>query len=132
MGYQGILNITYLDSLLNMVSKEFVSKIGDGFGNGLNIKHVDFGTTFMDCRRKVDKEALEARRGTGNESFDQTKRGQAVAQKREEKGLPTSSNSKPKAGNKGNDEEDEEGDPKDKDKVATARAKLLARAKGSK
>ena len=76
--YQGILQMAYLDSLLSMVAKEFVASIGDAFGDGLSIKHVDFDAEFMKCRQKVDKEAKEAKKPQAMRSFAETKKGKEV------------------------------------------------------
>jgi len=104
--YQGILTVTHLDRLLELASKEFVNHVGDTFGNGLNIKRVDFDATFMEVRRKVDNEAREARRA----------KPKAVPKSKDEQSTAK--------GNAGGNDGDEDEDAKRK--VAEARAKMLA------
>mmetsp|Transcript_113810 Transcript_113810/g.317869 ORF Transcript_113810/g.317869 Transcript_113810/m.317869 type:complete len:597 (-) Transcript_113810:142-1932(-) len=107
--YQGILQIAYLEGLLSMVAKEFLSHVADAFGNGLSIKHVDFDSAFLECRRKVDKEALESKRPKNAKSFTDAKKGTAAEKSREEKSLPGSSpeNAKKGKSGEGGDDDDE-------------------------
>jgi len=131
--YQGILQIAYLEGLLSMVAKEFLNQVADGFGNGMNIKHIDFDKAFMEVRRKVDKEQMESKRPKAMRSFADTKKGQEVQKNKEEKGLPASQGKKKggksSAGNDEDDDDDEGGDDgEDVQKVADARAKLQGKA----
>jgi len=103
--YQGILQIAYLEGLLSAVAKEFLSHVADAFGNGLSIKHVDFDAAFLECRRKVDKEAQEARRPKPQQNFAAAKKG-ATDKNGPEKGLPASAQ-KSKSGEGGDAEDDE-------------------------
>lgn len=121
--YQGILNVTHLDRLLDLAAKEFLNQVGETYGNGLSIKHVDFNAAFMEVRRKVDTEAREARRAKPK-----------AVQKKAEKG----STNQTKKGEKSGDDEDDEGgdddggnDAASKSKVLDARAKLLAKGKSN-
>merc|ERR1719277_2301586 len=107
------MQIAYLEGLLSSVAKEFLNHVGDTFGNGLNLKHVDFDAAFMEVRRKVDNEAREARRA----------KPKAVPKNKDEKAAAMAS-----AG--GNEQDEEDGDDAKK-RVADARAKLLARSGGA-
>ncbi|CAJ1404016.1 unnamed protein product [Effrenium voratum] len=116
--YQGILQIAYLEGLLTMVAKEFVHHLGNGFGAGMTIKHVEFDQDFLRCRQKADKELKDSRRQGGMRSFENTKKGADVQKNREEKGLPAK---KSKSGADG--EKDDEDEEDAAAKVAEARAK---------
>lgn len=107
--YQGILTVSNLDRLLELASKEFVKVVGDTFGNGLNVKRVDFDAAFNEVRRKVDNEAREARRA----------KPKAVPKSKDEQNT-----AKGKPG--GNQEEDDEAA-----KVAKDRAERLAKSGSS-
>mmetsp|Transcript_28302 Transcript_28302/g.85311 ORF Transcript_28302/g.85311 Transcript_28302/m.85311 type:complete len:608 (-) Transcript_28302:88-1911(-) len=124
--YQGILQLAHLEGLLSSVAEKFLNHVAGGFGNGLNIKHVDFDAAFMEVRRKVDKEALAAKRGQGSQgnrnAVDATK------------GAATSAKTKGQSGatGGGKGEDDSEGDDDDaKDKLTEARAKLLGKKNGA-
>mmetsp|Transcript_17488 Transcript_17488/g.52584 ORF Transcript_17488/g.52584 Transcript_17488/m.52584 type:complete len:589 (+) Transcript_17488:90-1856(+) len=121
--YQGILQMAYLDSLLSIVAKEFVASIGDAFGDGLSIKHVDFDAEFMKCRQKVDKEAKEAKKPQAMRSFAETKKGKEVEKNSDEKGIAAPK--KKAKGGKDNEDEDEDGD-------GGGSAKAKAKAAGKK
>mmetsp|Transcript_20036 Transcript_20036/g.51226 ORF Transcript_20036/g.51226 Transcript_20036/m.51226 type:complete len:596 (-) Transcript_20036:118-1905(-) len=108
--YQGILQIAYLESLLSSVAKEFVNSIGDAFGNGLSIKHVDFDAEFGKVRQKVDKEAREAKRPQAMRSFADTKKGKEVVKSNDEKGISNAPKKKVKGGKDGEEDEDDDGD----------------------
>ncbi|CAE7341436.1 SRPRA [Symbiodinium natans] len=129
--YQGILQMAYLEGLLAMVAKEFVQHVGNSFGNGLTIKHVDFDQDFLRCRQRADKDLKEARRQGGMRSFADTKKGAEVQKTREEKGLPATSSKKGKSGGADDKDEDDEDDA-DASKVAEARGKLGAKSKAKK
>eukprot|EP00440_Ansanella_granifera_P071189 gb/GFBE01077261.1/.p1 GENE.gb/GFBE01077261.1/~~gb/GFBE01077261.1/.p1 ORF type:complete len:597 (+),score=182.70 gb/GFBE01077261.1/:1-1791(+) len=123
--YQGILQMAYLEGLLSLVAKEFLNHIGNAFGNGLNVKHVDFEQEFLRCRQKADKEMKESKRAGGMRSFAETNKGAAVKKNQQEKGIAAPSSKKGK-GADGDEDEDEDGDA---EKVAEARAKLLNKGK---
>jgi len=131
--YQGILQMAYLESLLAMATKEFFKQFSDSFGNGLTLKRVDFDATFLEVRKKADREQMEARKPKGMKSFGETKKGQEVLKSREEKGLPThEAKSKGGGGGGGDEEDDDGGEGGEEDSAAAAReaarAKLKARA----
>merc|ERR1719464_1966233 len=96
--YQGILQMAYLESLLERAAKEFLVHVGSAFGNGLNIKHVDFDADFLKVRQKADKELLEAKRASKMRSFADTKKGQEVQKNKEEKGISSAPKRKSKVG----------------------------------
>lgn len=132
--YQGILQIAYLESLLAMAAKEVLRYVADGFGNGLNIKHIDFDADFLKIRQKADKELLESRKARTMKSFEDTKKGQEVQKQREERGITPAAPKKKSKGKEDKDGEDDDDDDDDAspnaDAVTEARQKLLAKAKG--
>jgi len=139
--YQGILQIAYLEGLLERAVKEFLVHVGSAFGNGLNIKHVDFDADFTKVRQKADRELLESKKVQKMRSFADTKKGQSVQKNKEEKGISTISKRKSRSGKdekeniSGNDDEDDDddGEPSDgaaPEAPAEARQKQLAKAKG--
>lgn len=132
--YQGILQIAYLESLLAMAAKEVLRYVADGFGNGLNIKHIDFDADFLKIRQKADKELLESRKTRTMKTFEDTKKGQEVQKQREERGITPAAPKKKSKGKEDKDGEDDDDDDDDAsptaDAVTEARQKLLAKAKG--
>lgn len=128
--YQGILQMAYLEALLAMAGKEFVALVADAFGNGLSIKHVDFDAAFLKARHKADKDLLESRRPKAAMTFAETKKGQEVLKKHEERGGNSApAKNKDKSKENGDDEDDDDGAKGDA--VAEARKKMLAKAKGA-
>mmetsp|Transcript_43247 Transcript_43247/g.123280 ORF Transcript_43247/g.123280 Transcript_43247/m.123280 type:complete len:620 (-) Transcript_43247:94-1953(-) len=114
--YQGILQLSYLEGMLERVAKEFLNHVGSAFGSGLNIKHVDFDADFLRIRQKTDKELQESKKASKMRSFADTKKGKDVKKNQEEKGITTTSKKKVKGGKEekenlsGNDDEDEDED----------------------
>jgi len=132
--YQGILQLSYLESLLERTANEFLGHVGSAFGNGMTIKNVNFDTDFLKIRQKCDREALEAKKAAKMRSFADTKKGQGVVKNKEEKGLPVAAKKNGKKDDKKNDNENEDGDSDGDDEDDTvdakdARQKLLAKAK---
>mmetsp|Transcript_98798 Transcript_98798/g.175947 ORF Transcript_98798/g.175947 Transcript_98798/m.175947 type:complete len:593 (-) Transcript_98798:131-1909(-) len=124
--YQGILQMAYLEGLLSMVAKDFMHHVGNAFGNGLTVKHVDFDADFLKCRQKADKEFKDSKKAGGMRSFADTKKGADVQKNQQEKGIAG-----PSKKSKGGDDDDEEGDG-DADKRKEARDKLTGKSKPAK
>lgn len=120
--YQGIMSVTQLDRLLDLVAKGFLQHVSATFGNGLNIKHVDFDSTFLEVRRKWDTEMKEAKRAKPKVIPQKNDKSSAPAAKGKEDGKSSD-----------NDEEGDDGDGGDdeanRNKVSGARAKLMAKGK---
>jgi len=134
--YQGILQLTYLEGLLASVAKEFVNRIGDAFGNGLQIKHVDFDADFKKVLQKADKDHLESKRPRAMKNFQEPKKSQAQQKSNGEKtvgGVPSKAKGKndTDADADGNEEDDDEaaGAQPAAEDVNEARKKLMAKAK---
>jgi len=135
--YQGILQMAYLEGLLERAAKEFLNHVGSAFGNGLNIMRVDFDADFQKVRQRADRELLESKKAAKMRSFADTKKGQEVQKNKEERGIATNSKKKTKGAKEsaeGNDEEDDEdgdGEPQEgaDEAVTEARQRLLAKAK---
>jgi len=136
--YQGILQLSYLESLLERTANEFLGHVGSAFGNGMTIKNVNFDADFLKIRQKCDREALEAKKAAKMRSFADTKKGKEVAKNNKEKGLPAATKKNDKKDGNTNDNEDENGDSDGDDEdengaakiLPDARQKLLAKAKG--
>lgn len=135
--YQGILQLSYLESLLDRAANEFLGHVGSAFGNGMTIKNVSFDADFLKIRQKCDREALEAKKTAKMRSFADTKKGQDVAKNKDEKGLPATAKKNGKKDDKNNDNENEDGDSDGDDEdengaaknLPDARQKLLAKGK---
>jgi len=135
--YQGILQIAYLEGLLERAAKEFLVHVGSAFGNGLSIKHVDFDADFMKVRQKADRELLESKKAAKMRTFADTKKGKDVQKNKEEKGISGAVKKKSKGGKEekenasdnDDEDEDEDGAPSDGAEGGAAAA-AAARAKG--
>lgn len=136
--YQGILQIAYLEGLLERAAKEFLGHVGSAFGNGLTIKHVDFDADFLKVRQKADRELLESKKVAKMRSFADTKKGQEVQKNKEEKGISSTAKRKSKGAKdekeniSGEDEDDDDDGETDGTgaAIAESRQKLMAKAKG--
>lgn len=122
--YQGILQIAYLEGLLETAAKNFLTHIVDDFGNGMKIKKVDFDADFRKLLQKVDKDFAESKRRSVMKSFSETKKGLEVL-KNKDGNAPAAKPSKKGKDGKGEDEDGGEGG----DEGATAEATESARAK---
>jgi len=110
--YQGILQIAYLEQLLSGVAKEFVSHIVDDFGNGMNLKQVNFDADFQKVMLKTSAQMKASRRSTPMKTFAETKKGTEVMKNMKEKGLTARTKKKPsQANNSSSDDEDDSGEP---------------------
>eukprot|EP00927_Polykrikos_kofoidii_P066348 TRINITY_DN61965_c0_g1_i1.p1 TRINITY_DN61965_c0_g1~~TRINITY_DN61965_c0_g1_i1.p1 ORF type:complete len:641 (+),score=158.33 TRINITY_DN61965_c0_g1_i1:101-1924(+) len=103
--YQGVLQLTYLESLLTSAAKEFVNQVSDTLGNGMNIKRVDFEASFRKVILKADKERMESRRPRQMSSVCSTKKGKDILKSGEASKNKSSSGQQ----NKGDGEEDSDG-----------------------
>lgn len=124
--YQGILQLSYLESLLERTANEFLGHVGGAFGNGMTIKNVSFDADFLKIRQKCDREALEAKKAAKMRSFADTKKGHDVAKNKEEKGLPVKNGKKD---GKKTANENEDGDSDGDDEDENVDAKLPAKSK---
>lgn len=116
--YQGILQIAYLEALLERAGEEFLKHFGSAFGNGMNIKKVDFDKHFDELRKKADKELAESKRKTTMRSFADTKKGAAVIKTQTESGVTKTKSKKKGGGDKeGSDGEDEDADDNSADNM---------------
>jgi len=107
--YQGILQLSYLEALLSAMAAEFVSQVTEKFGNGMEIKHVDFDADFRKILMKADKDFKESKKNVGMRSFSDTKKGKDAIKNAEEKGnTPLDQKSKKKGGEDGEDSGDED------------------------
>jgi len=87
--YQGILQMPYLEGLLEAVAKKFLDQVVEGmgrladvFGNGLSVKRVDFDKDFKTTLEKVDNKQRELRRGgAGIKNFADTSKGKEITKK---------------------------------------------------
>lgn len=119
--YQGILQISYLEGLLSLVSKEFLAKVVNDFGTGLNLKHVDFNEEFRKAISQADKEHLAAKKA-------------AAAKRSNQVSTNGQNNSSPKKGKNGEGKENVEGNDEDEDGAdgdGAAQVKGRAVVKGS-
>jgi len=103
--YQGILQITYLEGLLERAAKEFLNHVSSGFGSGLNIKRVDFEADFRKLLQKEDQKLVESKKPRAMKSFAETKKGLQVAKDSGIKVCDAPGKKKPTKGGK----DDEEG-----------------------
>eukprot|EP00929_Paragymnodinium_shiwhaense_P037780 TRINITY_DN20065_c1_g1_i1.p1 TRINITY_DN20065_c1_g1~~TRINITY_DN20065_c1_g1_i1.p1 ORF type:complete len:589 (-),score=201.24 TRINITY_DN20065_c1_g1_i1:247-2013(-) len=115
--YQGILQLSYLESLLSSISKEFVSQVSGDFGKGLHIKRVDFDADFRRIVMKCDKEHKESRRSV-------------VTTRPSEKKAEAAGKGDKKPSGKAGGGDDEDGEEEDGDDAATA-AKTVSQAKSA-
>merc|ERR1719329_58029 len=87
--YQGILQMPYLEGLLEAVAKKFLDQVVEGmgrladvFGNGLSVKRVDFDKDFKATLEKIDMKQRELRRGgSAIKSFADTSKGKEITKK---------------------------------------------------
>merc|ERR1719329_1231661 len=87
--YQGILQMPYLEGLLDAVAKKFLDQVVEGmgrladvFGNGLSVKRVDFDKDFKATLEKIDMKQRELRRGgSAIKSFADTSKGKEITKK---------------------------------------------------
>lgn len=122
--YQGILQISYLEGLLSLVSKEFLAKVVNDFGTGLNLKHVEFNEEFRKSLSQADKEHLAAKRSAAAAVRNDTaKKGQEKDTKKSKGGAEAKENTD---GN-GEDKDGAEGDA-----AALAQQRSKAKAKPKK
>mmetsp|Transcript_18290 Transcript_18290/g.40488 ORF Transcript_18290/g.40488 Transcript_18290/m.40488 type:complete len:586 (-) Transcript_18290:96-1853(-) len=112
--YQGILALTYLESILDSVKAEFVSQLG----GKVTTNRLEFTDSFLAIMKKADKHLT--RRST-KPSVSDTKRPQGNGNSR-------STDATEQDGDE-DEAAEEEGDP-NTDSIAEARKKLLAKAKG--
>lgn len=125
--YQGILQIAYLDALLNAASKEFLNHVGDAFGNGMSIKRVDFDSTFLEVRKRVDKLQMELKRARVLKPVVDNKKGKD-GQNNTGEAIRSESGKSGNDTGAGDDESAEDGDKK----IKGARAAIQNRGKGAK
>mmetsp|Transcript_15435 Transcript_15435/g.42438 ORF Transcript_15435/g.42438 Transcript_15435/m.42438 type:complete len:613 (+) Transcript_15435:133-1971(+) len=121
--YQGILQMAYIEALLSLAAKEFLSRVTDVFGNGMNIKHFDFDDDFTKVLKKATKDYQESKRPRAMRSFAETKRGQDVIKNAEEKNITKGSKKKGKnGGTNAGSGSDDGGDDDDGDEAEPAAA----------
>lgn len=121
--YQGILQMVYLESLLDSAAKEFVKLISDSFGDGMTVKTVAFDAEFKSICQKADAALAESKKVTQMRSFSDTKKGKEVEKnKAGDKKAPKKKGAKGGDGEDDDDEEDAE-DGADSDGVKPAAKK---------
>lgn len=136
--YQGILQITYLEGLLEAAAKEFMKSLTSlgGFDNGMSIKRVEFDAEFRKVLQKTDAALMESKRSRPMKTFADTKKGQEVLKNKADKGeLPSEGKRRGKKGGKGEDgdsDEDEDDEGGEAEPASPASPASPAAAKGPK
>lgn len=110
--YQGILQMVYLESLLESAAKEFVKLTADSFGDGMNLKSVAFDAEFRKICQKADQALAESKKVKQMRSFEDTKKGKMVAKDKDDKGDGKKAPKK-KGAKDEDDDDDEDGDAED-------------------